>query len=139
MNKPIHHMSVIRYYRDRSGWDQEDVVGPGFDLIEEAIKRMDNYCFPVVQLNPGQDEEDEGILNFIGGNGRIAVFGLAWCFEDPNGANTEVALWESDQGYFTKEKNILTDISDVLRLARVFSETSSYLELQAETGRILLR
>jgi hypothetical protein len=139
MNRPIHHMSVIRYYRDRPGWDKEDVASPDFGLIEEAIKRMDNYCFPIVQLNPGQHEDDEGTLQIVGGNGQIAVFGLDWCFEDPNGSNTEVRLWESDQGYFTREKNILTDITDVLRLARTFSETSSYRELQAETERILLQ
>jgi hypothetical protein len=99
-------MSVIRYYRDRPGWDQEDIANPGFDLIEVAIKRMANYCFPIVQLNPGQYEDDEGILNFVGGDGRIAAFALGWCFADPGGSDEEVRLWESDQGYFTKQKNI---------------------------------
>jgi hypothetical protein len=139
MKRPIHHMSVIRYYRDRPGWDQEDIPSPSFDHVAEAIKRMDNYCFPIVQLNPGPYEDDEGILHFVGGGEQIAPFALAWRFEDPNGSDSEVALGESDQGYFTKQKNVLTDTSDVLCLARVFAETSSYEELQAETERILLR
>jgi hypothetical protein len=139
MSSPIHHISAIRYYRDHPGWDQEDIANPTFDQIEAAIRRMDDYCFPLVQLNPGQHEDDEGILNFVGGGGRIAVFSAQWCFEDPNGSDDEVALWKSDQGYFTEEKNILTDIDDVLHLALVFSKTSSSETIQAETERILLR
>ena len=137
MEKPIHHMSVIRYYRDRSGWDEEQIIDPEFGQIETAIRRMDNLCFPVVDLNPSEYEDDTGILHIVGGDGRFAVASLGWRFEDPLGANAEVALWESDQGYFTKQKNVLTDIHDVLALARVFAQTSSHAALQQETERIL--
>ena len=49
-----------------------------------------------------------------------------WQYEDPNGGDDEVRLWESDQGYFCCEKNVLTDIEKVLRRIKVFYETGSY-------------
>jgi hypothetical protein len=128
MASPIHHMTVIRYYRDGRHWDSEQVRSPSWSDAEAAIRRMDNYCFPIVQLNCTEHEDDEGIFNVIGGDGRWALFHMMgeWQYEDPSGGDGEVRLWDSDQGYFCKERNVLTDIERVLRITKAFYDTGSY-------------
>ena len=76
-----------------------------------SFKQEDSYCF-----------------NVIGGSGRYAIFHLLgeWQYDDPNGSDTEVRLWDSDQGYFCRERNVLTDIQKVLRIAKAFYDTGSY-------------
>jgi hypothetical protein len=89
---------------------------------------MDNYCFPIVQLNKTEDDEDGGIFNILGGDGRWALFhdqGI-WQYEDAEGGDDQVRLWESDQGYYCRQKNVLTDIEKVLRITKAFFETGSY-------------
>jgi hypothetical protein len=124
----IHHMTVIRYYRDGRPWDTEEVTSPAWSEVELAIRRMDNYCFPIVQLNKTEDENDQGIFNICGGDGRWALFHVMgdWQYEDPAGGEEEVRLWESDQGYYCRRKNVLTDIGKVLRITKAFFETGSY-------------
>ena len=128
-------MTVIRYYRDKPGWDSSDIPEPTWHEIETAIRRMDNYCFPWVQLYLGEHDDDERTFSVIGGNGRWALFQMMgeWQYEDPCGSEQETRLWESDQGYFCKESNVLTDIEMVLSLTRVFFETGSYDALRAAT------
>ena len=72
MTPPVHHMTVIRYYRDRQGWDAEDTLQPPWESVESAIRRMENYCFPIVQLNLTPYEDDMTIFNVVGGDGRCA-------------------------------------------------------------------
>lgn len=119
-------MTIIRYYRDGRPWDSEDVRSPAWLEVEAAIRRMDNFCYPIVQLN--LTEDDENIFNVIGGNGRWALFQMMgeWQYEDRHGDPSEVRLWDSDQGYFCTEKNVITDVEKVLRIARKFYETGSY-------------
>ena len=128
MKSPIHHMTVIRHYRDGRHWDAEQVNSPAWSDVESAIRRMDNYCFPIVQLCKTECEEDEEIFNVCGGDGRWALFHLMgdWQYENAGGGEGEVRLWESDQGYYCREKNVLTDIAKVLRITKVFYETGSY-------------
>jgi hypothetical protein len=128
MTSPIRHLTVIRYYRDGRPWDAEDVPAPSWANVEAAIRRMDNYCFPIVQLNCTESDEDESIFNVIGGAGRWALFHLygEWQYEDLTGGGGEVRLWDSDQGYFCRERNVLTDVEKVLRITKAFYETGSY-------------
>lgn len=128
MSSPIHHMTVIRYYRDSRPWDSVDVPSPAWEDVEAAIRKMDNYCFPIVQLNCTEFEDDEEIFNVIGGDGRYALFHMMgeWQYEAPNGGDGEVRLWDSDQGYFCQERNVITDIDKVLRITKAFYDTGSY-------------
>ena len=116
MRSAIHHMTVIRYYRDGRRWDSNNLVRPAWPDVVAAVHRMDNFCFPIVQLNTTDDDENEGIFNIIGGAGRWALFQMMgeWKYADPAGGDDEVRLWESDQGYFCKAKNILTDVEKVV-------------------------
>ena len=131
MASPIHHMTVIRYYRDGRHWDTEKIDSPSWSDVESAIRRMDNYCFPIVQLNTTESEEDEDIFNVCGGEGRWAMFHMMgeWQYEEPDGSEREARLWDSDQGYYCCEKNILTDIERVLRITKAFYDTGSYVTL----------
>lgn len=128
MASPIHHMTIIRYYRDGRHWDDQKVRSPNWSDVEAAIRQMDSYCFPIVQLNCTEFEDDEGVFNVIGGDGRWALFHMMgeWQYDDGSGRNGDVELWDSDQGYFCQESNVLTDVEKVLRITKQFYETGSY-------------
>ena len=129
-------MTVARYDANGRSLEPERVVKPTWDDVETAIRRMDNFCFPFICLNTDAlDPEDEGLDLFwvVGGGGRWAVLQASgeWQYEDLLKGSNEVRLWDSDQGYFCKEKNILTDVSKVLRITRAYYDTGSYAGLDA--------
>ena len=131
MKSAIHHMTITRYYDDKA-WDTKVINNPSWENVVAAIKKMDNYYFPIVQLYLIEDEKNsEDNFNIIGGNGRYALFHFMgeWQYEDHNGSNEDARLWDSDQRYFCKEKNVITDIEKVLRITKVFYETGSYDKL----------
>jgi len=133
MTTPIHHMTITRYYRDGRPWDTERVDEPSWSEVEAAVRRMDDFCFPVVALNTTPDDSDENIFNVLGGNGRWALFQMMadWVYEDPAGSDEETRLWESDQGYFCREKNVITDVEKVLRITKAYYVSGSYDGLDA--------
>src|SRR5947209_4435261 len=130
MASPIHHMTCLRYYRDGRHWDKERVDSPTWIDVEAAVRRMENYCFPVVQLNTTDDDESESIFNIVGGAGRWALFHMMgeWQYTDPvyDGEIDEEWLWASDQGYCCETNNVLTDVEKVLRVVRKYYDTGSY-------------
>ena len=101
--------------------------------VVRAVRRMDNYCFPWVSLNTTDDDTDESVFNIMGGAGRWALFHMMgdWQYEDPAGSDAGARLWDSDQGYYCKEKNILTDVERVLRITKAYYDTGSYDGLDA--------
>lgn len=136
MSSPIKLMTVSHYYRDGRRSDGEYVETPTWNDIEAAIRRMDNYCFPVVSLSVLNDPEDDALAAFwiVGGSGRWAMLQAsgAWQYERFNGGEEEVRLWDSDQGYFCKEKNIATDVDEVLRVTKLFYNSGSYERLDIQ-------
>jgi hypothetical protein len=96
---------------------------------------MDDHFYPIVQLNCGDTDDNETIFNVIGGDGRFALFHMMgeWEYTDPAGSDDEVRLWTSDQGYFCAQRNILTDVDQMLRIVRRYYETGSYAGLDAIT------
>lgn len=133
MKSAIHHMSTLRYYKNRRPWTKTKVVAPTFEQVEHAIRRMDNYCFPIVELFLTKEEEDVETFLIIGGNGPYALAELfgRWAYENPDGSDAEVTLWDSDQGYECMEKNLIYDVEDVLKIVKRFYETGSYDDLYA--------
>ncbi len=125
-------MTVIQYYRDGRPWTSEEILNPKWEQVENAVKAMDNYCFPVVWLHPSENPDDEKTLDIIGGNGRWAVFHHMgdWQYSDGSGDETEVRLWESDQGYECQEHNVIKDIKLLLEYVRLFYDTASYAKLK---------
>lgn len=139
MASPIRYMTIVRYYRDSRPWDTKRVRQPTWPSVEEAVCQMDNYSFPIVQLTCIDDDDGKGFeedsFNIIGGDGRWALFHMMgeWQFEDPSGGSADVRLWDSDQGYFCKERNVLTDIGQVLRITQAFYNSGSYVGLNRVT------
>jgi len=133
MSSPIHHMDITRYSTDGLHWDSERVTSPLWSDVEAAVRRMDNYCLPNVYLNTVEDDENEDTFCVCGGAGRWALFRFmgGWQYEDPTGGEQEARLWESDQGYYCREMNILADIEKVLRIVKAFHETGSYVALDS--------
>ena len=121
-------MCIVRYYRERPGWDAEVVANPAWAQVEAAIRRMDDYCYPIVLLNrspcASSDEafEDEDAFNIVGGAGRFALFEMLgrWKYRNLTGSTAKTRLWESDQGYFCEEREVLTDLDEVLRIVRCY-------------------
>lgn len=131
-------MTVARYDDKGQSLEPARVIEPAWSDVEAAIRRMDNYCFPFICLNTDAlDPEDEGLDLFwvVGGAGRWALLQASgeWQYQDSSAGNEEVRLWESDQGYFCKQKNILADLEKVLRITRAYYDTGSYAGLDAIT------
>lgn len=133
MKSAIYNITVMSYNPDNSPAAPKIITNPAWEEVEAAIRKLDNYGFPIVQLNVTEDEEDENNLHIIGGDGRFALFQPFgdWQYEDPDGGEDEVVLWESDQGYVCQAKNVLTDIEKVLRITKVFYVTGSFEELDS--------
>jgi hypothetical protein len=134
MKTPVKHMTRIDYSKDNRPWQDHRVDQPSWNDIEAAIRKMDNDCFPIVLLSCRELDEDENgfddedAFHAIGGNGQFALLHCMaeWQYEDPDGGERDVRLWESDQGFFCLEKNIIEDIERVLRLVKEFYQTGSY-------------
>jgi hypothetical protein len=133
MNQPIKLLTEVEYFRDQRPWVEHRTASPTWHDVEAAVRRMDNYCFPFVQLYPTEHDEAEDTLYIIGGGGRYAMSDMmgVWQYVDETRGDAPVHLWESDQGYECRECNISTDIAKVLRIAKHFYETGSYAQLDA--------
>lgn len=132
MTSRIHHIDIDRYDANGNQLDSEEVSSPAWSVVESAIRQMDNYCRPLVYLFTGETVDDGEVFAVCGGDGRWALFDFnygGWQYEDPEGGDEEVRLWDSDQGYVCCEKNVLTDIEKVLRITKHFYETASFDEL----------
>lgn len=134
MKPNVKQMTIVEYLDNGKQTKEYIVTNPTWPSIEEAVRKMDNSQFPIVTLNcvdlSQQDSsfEDEEAFNIIGGNGKLALvhqYG-EWQYTNENGGNNEVRLWESDQGYFCKERNVIYDIEFALRIVKKYCETGSY-------------
>jgi hypothetical protein len=131
------HLTIVHYPPEQL-WTCVEINSPEWEDVSVAIRRMDDDEYPIVQLSwkeVGSCFDDEESFNVIGG----AVSGFAlfefipgWNFEDPFGSNEDIRLWQSDQGYFCKRKNVIVEVDKVLELARIYFETGSYEALQTE-------
>jgi hypothetical protein len=131
------HLTIVQYPPEQS-WSCMEVESPKWEDVAIAIRRMDDNEYPAVLLSckdVGSCFHDEESFNVIGGS--VAGFALfefipGWNFEDPIGSDEDVRLWQSDQGYFCKRKNIIVDVELVLEIARIYFETGSYQAVQRE-------
>ncbi|MCC9604208.1 hypothetical protein LOC67_26945 [Stieleria sp. JC731] len=133
MASPIEYLNVVRYFRDARPWTTETTAKPTWNQVEAAIRQMDNYCFPIVQLGCRDPDDDNDSFNVVGGDGRLSLFHFMaeWLYDDSSGNRSEVRLWESDQGYFCCECNVISDLDLALRITKKYFETGSYDELDA--------
>lgn len=125
--QPVKALVTLRYYRDNKPWDGEVIQNPSWSQVEEAIRRMDDFCFPLIALSlrsclvVSDVFEDDDSFHVIGGNDRFALFQNAgnWQYTNPHGSDESVRLWQSDQGYFCEACNIAT-LAVTLDLIRAF-------------------
>jgi hypothetical protein len=129
------HLTIVQY-PPRRPWRCVEIRSPKWEAVSASIWKMDDNEFPIVQLSwkdVGSCFDDEESFNIIGGGASgFALFEMipGWNFENPDGGDEDVRLWQSDQGYFCKRRNIIVDIDEVLKLARVYFETGSYHAVQ---------
>jgi hypothetical protein len=123
----IEKLDAYRYRRRDDGSPEalpsEIIARPSWAQVQAAIRRMDNFCYPIVTI--ATDAEEQHALIIVGGPRRFAVADLTgtWQYERPEGGHQEVRLWASDQGYYCRERNIIRSRRSVLDLARAFFET----------------
>jgi len=134
---PARHLTIV-HYPPGEHWTCQEVASPRWEDVSAAILKMDDNEFPIVQLSWKDVEsgfDDEESFNIIGG--LVQGFALferdpGWEFDDPAGGDEDVRLWQSDQGYFCKRRNIVVNVEDVQTLARIYFETGSYVAVQQE-------
>lgn len=129
-----HHLTIV-HYPPREPYCCAEIQSPEWERVSAAIRKMDDGEYPIVQLSWDDVEscfDDESSFNIIGGDGvGFAIFEMnGWQFEDLDGSDEDVRLWQSDQGYFCKRRNIIADVDVVLKLTKVYFETGSYDEVR---------
>jgi len=87
---------------------------------------MENFCFPIVTLAFDASEQDGLIV--VGGPRRYSATRVdgSWIYERPDGGDQEVRLWESDQGFYCRERNIIGTRRKMLEIAKAFYETGDF-------------
>jgi hypothetical protein len=129
----------MRYDRSASGdpvrRPPEVVDHPSWEQVQEAIRRMENFCYPIVTI--ATDPEEQHALLIVGGPRRFAVADLTgtWQYERPDGGKKEVRLWASNQGYYCRERNIIRSRRKVLDFARAFFETGDFVKVAEVADR----
>jgi hypothetical protein len=128
------HVTIMRY-PPQQGWYRVEVRSPKWKAVSTAIRKMDDREYPIVLLSWKDVDtcfDDEDAFNIVGGASGFALFEMnpGWKFENPDGGCGDVRLWQSDQGYYCKRRNIIVDIDEVLKLTRVYFETGSYDAVQ---------
>ena len=123
-------MNAFRYDRTEAGGPRrlppEIVDLPSWSQVQAAIRRMENFCFPIVTLAFDSSEKDG--LVFVGGPRRFAITRVdgSWMFERAGGTDREVRLWASDQGYYCRDRNIASSKRTVLAIAKALYDTGDF-------------
>lgn len=129
-----HHLTIV-HYPPHEHWHCVEIRSPGWEDVSAAIRQMDDNEYPILQLSWEDVDtcfDDEASFNIIGGGASgFALFEMnGWQFDDPDGSDEDVRLWQSDQGYFCKRRNIIAEVDVVLKLTHVYFETGSYDEVR---------
>lgn len=99
---------------------EECIQAPTWDQIVESIIRLDRFQYPYIVMYPSEYEDQGDELSIIGGKGAWTAGGGKWEYTNADGSNEEIELWESDQGYGCTMKHVMTDLDQVLDLAKQF-------------------
>lgn len=97
----IKTLVALRYYPDNKPWDGELIRNPSWEQVESVIRRMDDFCFPLVALSlnsclaVSDVFEDDDSFHVIGGNDRFALFQNAgnWQYDNPRMAVLTVSVY----------------------------------------------
>jgi hypothetical protein len=137
------NLLTIIHYPPRKQWRSVEIRSPDWEDVSAAIRQMDDNEYPLVEMswaNMDDGDVDEESLHIVGGGASgfaMTNFTGEWRFEDPDGGDEEVRLWQSDQGYFCKRRNIIADVDVVLKITKVYFETGSYDEVRRACSEFL--
>ena len=107
------------------------VDNPTWNVIERSIRKLDRDLFPFVFLhfdeNAGQDEVAD--VEVIGGCGAYCIGfkedGVLKYYIDLEKGDTEVLIWESDQGACIPERKVWYDLELALRIVKHICDTNT--------------
>jgi hypothetical protein len=111
---------------DQPPWPRETVENPTWDQVEHAIRRLDQVRYTAVELHRIGDRPEEEFC-IIGGAGQWYIVDsvLRFEYDDPSKGDDRVSIWK-DMDMECKRRNLLTDIENVVRIAKQFFKTGSY-------------
>jgi hypothetical protein len=139
MGAIVERMNCMRYDRSASGLPVRrapDIVErPTWLAVRAAIRRMENFRFPIVTLATDVSEQDGLIV--VGGPQRYSATRVdgSWTYERADGDNQEVRLWASDQGFYCRERNIIRTRRKTLEIVKAFYDTGDFRRVEEIANR----
>ena len=138
----VRHMQTVVYDEKGRNWEEEHTPDPTRDQIATAVRRLDKFRFPFVNLylkpvplsdqrrtsNP-KSSSPEFVV--VGGKGVYFMTGSAHGYDqrryvNPNPNGDEVRLWVSDQGFEEDDQYVCHDIRTVLRAVCYFCDYGDF-------------
>jgi hypothetical protein len=133
------HAKVLDIIIYESQWEHrsEQVALPTWERIEDAIRQLDKFHFPILHLWPTLDEsmheltEDREWFSVIGGDGEYwfaATIADQWenHYLNKTGSDQRINLWTSDQGFSAADREVCRDVNIVLQAARYYAENGGF-------------
>lgn len=134
---PVQHLTIL-HYPPQQPWRLLEIRNPPWESVAAAIEQLDHHEYPAALLSCRDVDSsfsDETSLNIMGGSAEgYALLSLVpgWMYEDPDGSDEYVQVWTSDQGWSCKRRNIISSLTRVLELTRVYFESGSYEAMQRD-------
>jgi hypothetical protein len=117
-------LAVTEYPPDPSHdpYETHSFPNPTWAQINSAIRALNHYCLPFINIGLDEMCEGDNCLSVMGGPNGYCIFEGDKLYFDPNHTGGEVDVWTSDQGFYPEERNVTYDIDLVLKLARYYAE-----------------
>ena len=126
----IHELDVIIYDENGQSWHEEKVPQPTWTAIEVAVRRMDRFQYPILNLRLTPDS-DIPELNMLGGNGAYHLAVTIQGYHERRVYFSEkegdvIDIWESDQGFETENNYLIEDLDLALSTIQYFCEHTDF-------------
>ena len=119
-------MKVIVYTHQGARWHKEFTERPDWEAIAAAIRRLDKFAYPIVDLYFKDDDVYEAPrFEIMGGTGdwTMSADFYAKTFYNPLGnPDKSVHVWQSDQGAEPADTSVCHDIEVVLKATKYYCE-----------------
>jgi len=112
---------------------KHEVLNPTWEQMEDAVRRLDKFQFPIVWFFTTEDVSDDEIPDFeiMGGETDYYISVSAHGYKqrryfDATKARTRIDVWTSDQGCSIEACHAIHEIDLVLAALKYFSETGGF-------------